>query len=295
MTAAAPASSYVGRAFDAMADEYDDVRAPYYRHWFDVIDRVMERELRAPHAGARALDLCCGTGIQSLRLAGLGYHVTGVDLAPQLLAIAKAKLEAAGHRGAVFAEGDASAIPARDAAFDLVTCCGALSMIGPWRQTLAEIARCLRPGGRLLLEVEGKWNAEVAWEIVNGLTGNALGYDEPLRVALGHLLPPWREGHRLEYSFKLEAGGALTLPLKLFAVGELRRGLRAASLLPRRRWAIHAVTNVLPSTVLHRPLASPALRAVFAAAAAAERRLNGWWPVNALGCSQLVLADRVQK
>jgi MPBQ/MSBQ methyltransferase len=292
MTTAAAPSSYVGRAFDAMADEYDDVQAPYYRHWFDVIDRVMERELRPASAGARALDLCCGTGIQSLRLAGLGYRVTGVDLAPQLLAIAKAKLEAAGHVGAVFAEGDASSIPARDASFDLVTCCGALSMIGAWRQALAEIARCLRPGGRLLLEVEGKWNAEIGWEIVNGLTGNALGYDEPLRVALGHLLPPWREGHQLEYSFKLETGGAVTLPLKLFAVAELEDALRAVSLRPRRRWGIHAVTNVLPSTVLHRPLASRVLRGVFGAAAALERRLSGRWPVNALGCSQLVLAER---
>ena len=65
------------------------------------------------------------------------------------------------------------------------------------------------------------------------------------------------------------------------------------SLRPRRRWGIHAVTNVLPSTVLHRPLASRSLSAVFEAAAAVERRLSGWWPVNALGCSQLVLADRV--
>ena len=293
MTTAAAPSSYVGRAFDAMADEYDDVQAPYYRHWFDVIDRVMVAELRPRAAGARALDLCCGTGIQSLRLAGLGYRVTGLDLAPQLLAIAKGKLEAAGHGGAVFAEGDAAAIPARSAAFDLVTCCGALSMISPWRDTLAEIARCLRPGGRLLLEVEGKWNAEVMWEIVNGLTGNALGYDESLRVALGHLLPPWNEGHQLEYSFKLETGGAVTLPLKLFGVGELQDALLGAGLRPRRRWGIHAVTNVLPSTVLHRPLASRALRGVFDAAAALERRLNGVWPVNALGCSQLVLADRV--
>src|SRR5262245_35614173 len=112
MTTATAPSSYVGRAFDAMADEYDDVQATYYRHWFDVIDRDMEEELRAPGPGQRALDLCCGTGIQSLRLAGLGYRVTGVDLAPQLLAIAKGKLAAAGHDGAAaFAEGDATSIP----------------------------------------------------------------------------------------------------------------------------------------------------------------------------------------
>ena len=46
MTTAVAPSRYVGRAFDAMADEYDDVQAPYYQHWFAVIDGVLERELR---------------------------------------------------------------------------------------------------------------------------------------------------------------------------------------------------------------------------------------------------------
>jgi ubiquinone/menaquinone biosynthesis C-methylase UbiE len=292
MTAAAATSASVGRAFDAMADEYDDVQAPYYRHWFDVVDRLMQRELGRATPGQRALDLCCGTGIQSLRLAGLGYRVTGVDLAPQLLAIARRKLAAAGHADALFVEGDAASLPSGGGAFDLVNCCGAMSMVPHWRQALSEIARCLKPGGRLLLEVEGKWNGDLAWQVVNALAGNVLGYDEPLRVSLGHFLPPWREGPRIEYSFKLESGGAVTLPLKLFTAAELQDALGSAGLRPLRRWGIHAVTNVLPSTVLHRPLASRVLRGVFAAAAALERRVNGRWPFNALGCSLVVVAEK---
>ncbi|HEY7411784.1 MAG TPA: class I SAM-dependent methyltransferase [Vicinamibacteria bacterium] len=288
---APPPRASLRAAFDAMAPEYDDLRAPWYRHSLSVIDGVLA-ELAPPTAARppRALDVGCGTGIQSLRLAAQGYRVMGVDLSPRLLDIARAKLAAAGH-DAVFVEGDAVSLPVADASVDVVNCCGpALSLVPRWVDALREIARCLRPGGSLLLEVEGKWNLDAFWEVASALGGNVLGYDEPLGVALRHLLPPWREGHHLEYSLKLETGGAVPLPLKLFTSSEVTRALRAHGLGPRKRWGIHAVTNLIPSTVLHRPERPGALRALFRALAALERRLAGRWPVNTLGCSLLVLA-----
>jgi len=290
----ATARASLREAFDAMAGEYDDLRAPWYRHSLAVIDGVLARVARpaATDGTARALDVGCGSGIQSLRLAGLGYRVLGVDLSPRLLAVARGKLARAGYgHAAAFVEGDAVSLPAADGSVDFVNCCGpTLSLVPHWGGALQEIARCLRPGGRLLLEVEGKWNADVLWEVVNALSGNALGYDEPLRVALRHVLPPWGQGHRLEYSLKLETGGAVPLPLKLFTASELARVVRSAGLRVRKRWGIHAVTNLLPSTVLHRPQRSRALQAIFGVAAAIERRVGGWWPANALACSLLVFA-----
>jgi SAM-dependent methyltransferase len=284
----------VREAFDAMAGEYDDLRAPWYRYSLGLIDSILARVLRPDAAaGARALDVGCGTGIQSLRLARLGYRVLGVDLSPALLAIARAKLRQAGHAQSVFVEGDAVALPAPAAAFDAVNCCGpTLSLVPDWPRALREMARCLKPGGRLLLEVEGKWNMDVLWEVVNALSGNRLGYDEPLHVALRHLRPPWRQGHVIDYALPLERGGAVSLPLKLFAPSELARALSAAGLRPLRRWGIHALTNVIPSTVLHRADKGAVVKALFAALSALERRANGRWPVNALGCSLLVLARK---
>src|SRR5256885_5964949 len=63
-------------------------------------------------AGARVLDAGCGTGRYAAALAGHGYRVTGVDLAPDLVAVAR-------RRGgsARFAVGDLSALPLR-AAYD---------------------------------------------------------------------------------------------------------------------------------------------------------------------------------
>jgi ubiquinone/menaquinone biosynthesis C-methylase UbiE len=161
---APPPRASLRAAFDAMAPEYDDLRAPWYRHSLSVIDGVLA-ELAPPTAARppRALDVGCGTGIQSLRLAAQGYRVMGVDLSPRLLDIARAKLAAAGH-DAVFVEGDAVSLPVADASVDVVNCCGpALSLVPRWVDALREIARCLRPGGSLLLEVEGKWNLDAFW------------------------------------------------------------------------------------------------------------------------------------
>lgn len=286
----------VREAFDAMAEEYDDLRAPWYRYSLGLIDAILARVLAPESVNGtrpRALDVGCGTGIQSLRLAGLGYRVLGVDLSPALLAIAREKLRHAGHRDAVFVEGDAVTLPAPAGAFDAVNCCGpTLSLVPDWPQALREIARCLKPGGRLLLEVEGKWNLDVLWEVVNALSGNRLGYDEPLAVALRHLRPPWRRGHVIDYALPLERGGAVSLPLKLFAPSELGRALGAAGLRPVRRWGIHALTNVIPSTVLHRAGKGAVVTALFRALSSLEKRANGRWPLNALGCSLLVLARK---
>ena len=81
-------------------------------------DRVLDRF--APQAAALdALDIGCGTGFLSLELWARGHRVTGVDFAPAMLAIARAK---AAERGASirFEEADAEALPFAAESFGLV-------------------------------------------------------------------------------------------------------------------------------------------------------------------------------
>lgn len=287
----------VAQAFDAMVEEYDDLRAPWYQHCLATIDAILARELRPPAGLPRrplALDVGCGTGIQSLRLASLGYGVLGLDTAPRLLARARAKLSAAGHAEARFVNADAMEVPAADAAFDVVNCCGStLSLVEGWRQALREIARCLKPGGRLLLEVEGRWNPDLLWEILSAATGNALGYDRPLSAALRALMPPWHTGRQIDYSFKLESGGSVMLPLKLFTSREITAELEGVGLRVRGRWGINGLTNLFwPSTVLHRADLRPAWRACFEPLARIERRHGHRWPLRAAACSLVLLAEK---
>ena len=300
--APADQTRYVGRIFNEMADEYDHLKDPWYNYAIAEIERVLRRDFRLEvptQAKPLALDVGCGTGLQSLVLAQLGYQVEGIDIADDLLAIARDKLQKAGFADANIQHADATSLPFDSSVADAVNCCGpTLSFVPEWRTALREISRCLKPRGKLLLEVEGKWTIDMFWELANALSGNALGYDNTLRSALKQFMPPWRTGHWYDYSFALESGETVAMPLKLFTAGELKRELNAVGLVVDRRWGLHFVTNLLPSTVLHRADASPRVRAVFRQLARVERLVYGSWPFNALACSLLVLAvkkDRVDE
>ena len=288
-------TAYVARIFNEMEEEYDHLSDLWYRYTFGEIDRVL-RSHCAPTATSPkpvAIDVGCGTGIQSLALASLGYRLEGIDIAERLLARAEAKLEAAGHADARFQVADAVALPFEDGTADVINCCGpTLSFIPDWRQALAEMARCLRPGGRLLLEVEGKWNLDLFWELASSLLGDVLGYDTTLRKALGNFAFPWTRGHDIDYPFTLESGERVTMPLRLFTARELRRELAGVALTQRRRWGLHALTNLIPSTVLHETDPGPITRGAFAILSRTERVFHGHLPLNALGCSLLVLAEK---
>ena len=98
--------------------------------------------------GERVLDLATGTGITAIAARERGSTVTGVDLTPELLAVARKKASEAGFDDIVFREADAEALPFADAAFDVVvSTCG--HMFAPDQpKVAAEMARVLRSGGR---------------------------------------------------------------------------------------------------------------------------------------------------
>ncbi len=228
-----------------MASEYGELE-PWYEHLYAVLHRLVRQAL-APAAstpGSRALDAGCGTGLQTAILGELGHAAHGLDLSAALLGVARRTL------GTVpLVRGDVTALPYRDRAFDAVACCGStLSFVADAGQALRELGRVLRPGGRLLLECEGRFSLDLGWAWLSGLTGDWLGYG----VRPGEVWDAARAGtgeSRLPYP----GYGAL----RLFTVGELRRLLRAAGLSPVRTWGIHSVTNLLPSTVLHRRRLGP--------------------------------------
>lgn len=281
-----------------MANEYDHLYDLWYRYQFSEIDQALVKRCQpaasAPGADKpTALDVGCGTGIQSLRLAQLGYRVTGLDIADRLVEQARAKMTAAGYDDGTFIVGDARQLPFADGSADLVTCCGStLSLIPDWQRALAEIARCLRPGGRLLVDVEGRWTIDLCWDVVNALLFNVLGYDHSLREAVRTFLPPWTTGPIFDYPFKLESGESVRMPIKLFTPGELRSELRAVGLTEDRRWGIHAITNLIPSTVLHNAHPNRIVKAVFSALAAVEKPINSQWPINTFANSLLALATK---
>jgi SAM-dependent methyltransferase len=97
-------------------------------------------------APGRALDAACGTGRVSGYLADAGHEVLGVDVTPEMLELARAKVPQAR-----FVVGRLEALPVDEASFDLVVCCLALDHCTDVGPPIAELARAARPGGRVIL------------------------------------------------------------------------------------------------------------------------------------------------
>jgi SAM-dependent methyltransferase len=108
-------------------------------------------------AGERVLDVACGTGNTALVARARGAEVTGLDLTPELLAVAARREVEEGFCGIEWREGDAEAMPFGDGAFDVVvSSCGL--MFAPDAQRVAEeVARVTKPGGRIAIQA---WTRE---------------------------------------------------------------------------------------------------------------------------------------
>ncbi len=99
----------------------------------------------------RVLDVACGTGELLFRLASKAPQAdyAGLDLTPEMLAVARKKLAAFRHVKLV--EGNASALPFKDRSFDLVLCSEAFHHFFEPQIALNEMARVTKPGGYLIL------------------------------------------------------------------------------------------------------------------------------------------------
>jgi SAM-dependent methyltransferase len=97
-------------------------------------------------APGRALDAGCGTGRLARMLLDLGHRVIAVDGSREMLARAREN-----PPGAAFVRGDLRRLPIRDGSIDVVVCGLSLTHLPTLRVPIAEMARTLRPGGRLIL------------------------------------------------------------------------------------------------------------------------------------------------
>lgn len=110
-------------------------------------------ELAGTGPGSRVLDVASGAGTTALLLAReLGAEVVGVELGTEAVAQARAAAAQAGLDAAVsFATADAAALPLADASVDAVLCECSLCLFEDKHAAVREMARVLRPGGRIVI------------------------------------------------------------------------------------------------------------------------------------------------
>ena len=268
-------------AFDAMGASYDELE-PWYDHLYAVLHDLLRASV-APATGARrprALDAGCGTGLQTAILLDLGYETVGLDASTGLLALARQRLPAAR-----FARGDAQALPWREATFDVVVSCGSvLSFVPRPGRAITEMARVLRPGGQLFLEVEHRWSLDLVWRLASSALGDPLRYGTQPREARRAFARPYSEGLWMDYPGYPR--------LRLFTRAELDRLLGEAGLVPVRAWGLHSVTNVIPSTILHRARLGRATGALYRGLCALDWALAGTGTGRRFANSLVMLAAR---
>ena len=125
------------------------------------LHRVWKRRvtaLAAVKAGDHALDLCCGTGDIAFALAEQGADVTGLDFSEKMLEVAAHRLEKANFdsKRLKFIQGDAQSLPFPDNSFDAITVGYGLRNLSNLETGLREMARVVKPGGRIVALDFGK-------------------------------------------------------------------------------------------------------------------------------------------
>lgn len=169
---------------------------------------VGERLVR--HAGVGpdddVLDVACGTGNATIPAASTGARVTGLDLTSRMLEVARRRADDAGV-DVDWIEGDAEELPFDDASFDVVMSAFGC-MFAPRHEVVAdELARVLRPGGRLAV---ASWTADGAIGDFFRTVGAHLPampdiVDPPLRWGDEQYVGELFEGTGIEFAFVRES------------------------------------------------------------------------------------------
>ena len=191
--------------------------------------------------GKDVLEIGSGTGVHARLLAGAGARLAAVDLTPTAVDLTRRRLALHGLEADV-READAEQLPFPDGSFDVVWSWGVIHHSAHTERVVAEIARVLRPGGRLALMVYHRSSITywIQYQLLRGVFGLRLLRESPAEVAnrysdgviarhytrrgLEELLAPWFED--VETQVMGQLGEAIPLP------GRLRRPVE--DLVPRR-------------------------------------------------------------
>ena len=121
------------------------------KNWHDSAVWITDKELLNAHAemfppdpGALALDVCCGSGVVGASFKGRVKSVSGLDLTPEMVAMARTRLDSV-------AQGNVYQIPHADSTFDLVCTREVLHLLPYPEKPVSEIFRVLKPGGRFVV------------------------------------------------------------------------------------------------------------------------------------------------
>ncbi len=136
--------------FDVLAADYDSWYDTPDGRLYDILEKhALRRLIGVVPRGQRLLEMGAGSGWWSYFFSELGYRVTGVDVAPKMVAIAQSKRISEAHFGIA----DAHRLPFADGSFDAAAAITSLEFTRDPEQALRELVRCVTSTGKLFLGV----------------------------------------------------------------------------------------------------------------------------------------------
>ncbi len=206
---------------------YADWRSASLGAITEAIEQRVLLEMIGAHTGMRLLDAGCGDGALVCAAAARGAEAVGVDSDPAMLEAARSRAASLGVP-ATFLEGRVERLPFADDTFDVVASTTVLCFVTDAASAVREMARVLRPGGRLVLGELGRWSLWAARRRVRGWFGS----------------PTWRMARfRSSGEVRLLAGQAgLSVTVVRGAVYYPPVGWLARVLAPFERWLGHRST-----------------------------------------------------
>jgi ubiquinone/menaquinone biosynthesis C-methylase UbiE len=188
----------VRRIWEREAPRYDR----HIRFWEKLLFED-GREWVCSRAQGDVLEVAVGTG-RNLPFYPEGVRLTGVDISPAMLKIARRRVNELGLE-VDLREADAQALPFPDASFDAVVCTLSLCNIPDDRKAVAEMKRVLRPGGRMLLLDHVRSSSRLGQVIQRALEVVTVrfGGDHLLRRPLEHVRT---ESFRIERQERFKKG-----------------------------------------------------------------------------------------
>jgi ubiquinone/menaquinone biosynthesis C-methylase UbiE len=278
-------AAHVAKVYDAMAEEYDDIREPYFYLTYEMYDHFLTPRLEkaaGPRGFDRVLDVGCGTGIQLYRLQRLAREVIGIDISPGLVEAAKQKFRHYPHIKLGLA--DATALPYPDGHFDCVSSYGEVySHIGDYAKAFAEAARVLKPGGCFAFDLDNKWH-----------TG--------LLYSPGELWQSVRERGSVvrDWEYVYEDFRTVTVKTKAFTHQDLVATLKQAGFSIEAFTGCHILSSLIPYRY-QAPLVMDRLFSIGQLGLIPElcmhlgkldQLLGARWPLNRLGFTKVIFARK---
>jgi ubiquinone/menaquinone biosynthesis C-methylase UbiE len=141
-------ATQAARYFAAQAANWDELRALHVPE--ESVEAAIHKAIGAVPVQA-LLDLGTGTGRMLELLGPLAGRAAGIDQSPQMLSVARDRIERAGLRNVQLRQGDIYAAPIEPDSYDLVIMHQVLHYLDDPLRAIREAARALRPGGRLLI------------------------------------------------------------------------------------------------------------------------------------------------